>query len=150
MLFSEMPIQKNLDLGAYVCRKNRKLVEQLRDEVYELFPRLKERRKQIAGTLSGGEQQMLAIGRALMSDPKLVMLDEPSLGLAPLILMNIMDTLAKITKRGTAILLVEQNAAESLRVADRGYVLEHGQVVLEGTKESLMDNEIIKRSYLGT
>jgi branched-chain amino acid transport system ATP-binding protein len=150
MLFTEMPVYKNLELGAYVCRSNRKRVEKLREEVYELFPRLHERKKQMAGTLSGGEQQMLAIGRALMSDPKLLMLDEPSLGLAPLVVMNIMDTLAKITERGTAILLVEQNAAESLRVAHRGYVLEHGRVVLAGTRAELMDNETVKQSYLGT
>jgi branched-chain amino acid transport system ATP-binding protein len=150
MLFPEMPVYKNLELGAYVRRSNHSLVEKLRQEVYELFPRLKERRKQAAGTLSGGEQQMLAIGRALMSDPKLLMLDEPSLGLAPLVVMNIMDTLADIRERGTAILLVEQNAAESLRIANRGYVLEHGEVVLAGTRASLMDNEKVKQSYLGT
>ncbi len=150
MLFTEMPVSKNLELGAYVCRRDRKLVQKLRDEVYELFPRLRERKKQMAGTLSGGEQQMLAIGRALMSGPNLLMLDEPSLGLAPLVVMNIMDTLAKITERGTAILLVEQNAAESLRVAHRGYVLEHGRVVLAGTRTELMDNETVKQSYLGT
>jgi branched-chain amino acid transport system ATP-binding protein len=150
MLFPEMPVHKNLDLGAYVFRSNRGRVEELRQEVYELFPRLKERRRQAAGTLSGGEQQMVAIGRALMSDPKLLMLDEPSLGLAPLIVMNIMDTLVHIKQRGTAILLVEQNAAESLRIADRGYVLEHGAVVLADTRESLMNDEKVRQSYLGT
>jgi len=122
----------------------------MRQEVYELFPRLKERKKQAAGTMSGGEQQMLAIGRALMSRPRLLMLDEPSLGLAPLVVMHIMDALVEIKKRGMAILLVEQNAAESLRIADRGYVLETGRVVLAGSRESLMHDEKVKQSYLGT
>ena len=151
MLFPEMSVQKNLELGAYVHRRKRSLVEEAKDEVYELFPRLKERRKQAAGTMSGGEQQMLAIGRALMSRPRLVMLDEPSLGLAPLVVMNIMDTLLEIKKRrNTSILLVEQNAAESLRIADRGYVLETGKVVLSGDRENLMSDVIVKQSYLGT
>ena len=151
MLFPEMSVQKNLELGAYVHRRERSIVEAMRNEVYGLFPRLKERRKQAAGTMSGGEQQMLAIGRALMSRPRLLMLDEPSLGLAPLVVMNIMDTLLEIKKkRGTAILLVEQNAAESLRIADRGYVLETGRVVLAGVRESLMNDEKVKQSYLGT
>jgi len=150
MLFPEMSVQKNLELGAYVHRREKNLVDAARNEVYELFPRLKERRKQAAGTMSGGEQQMLAIGRALMSRPRLLMLDEPSLGLAPLVVMNIMDTLLEIKKRGTAILLVEQNAAESLRIADRGYVLETGKVVLAGVRESLMNDEKVKQSYLGT
>ena len=150
MLFPEMSVQKNLELGAYVHRKEGGLVDAARNEVYELFPRLKERKKQAAGTMSGGEQQMLAIGRALMSRPRLLMLDEPSLGLAPLVVMNIMDTLLEIKKRGTAILLVEQNAAESLQIADRGYVLEHGKVVLTGARESLMNDEKVRQSYLGT
>jgi branched-chain amino acid transport system ATP-binding protein len=150
MLFPEMPVHKNLELGAYVHKRNKALVEEMAQEVYDLFPRLKERRKQAAGTLSGGEQQMLAIGRALMSRPKLLMLDEPSLGLAPLLVMQIMDTLVNIKERGMAILLVEQNAAESLRIADRGYVLETGNVVLAGTQESLMNNDRVRQSYLGT
>jgi branched-chain amino acid transport system ATP-binding protein len=150
MLFPEMTVQKNLELGAYVRRKKRSLVEAARKEVYELFPRLEERKKQAAGTMSGGEQQMLAIGRALMSGPRLLMLDEPSLGLAPLVVMNIMDSLLEIKKRGMSILLVEQNAAESLRIADRGYVLEMGRVVLSGPRESLMNDEKVRQSYLGT
>lgn len=151
MLFPELSVQKNLELGAYVHRKTRSLVEEAKNEVYELFPRLKERRRQAAGTMSGGEQQMLAIGRALMSRPRLLMLDEPSLGLAPLVVMNIMDTLLEIKKRrNTSILLVEQNAAESLRIADRGYVLETGKVVLSGGRDSLMSDEKVKQSYLGT
>lgn len=150
MLFPEMSVQKNLELGAYVNRSKASLVNEAKEEVYELFPRLKERTKQAAGTMSGGEQQMLAIGRALMSKPRLLMLDEPSLGLAPLVVMNIMDTLLEIKKRGTSILLVEQNAAESLRIADRGYVLENGKVVLSGPRESLVNDEKVKQSYLGT
>jgi len=149
MLFPEMPVYKNLELGAYVRRKDRSLVEKLRQEVYELFPIVKERRNQAAGTLSGGEQQMLAIGRALMSGPQLLMLDEPSLGLAPFVVMNIMDTLVRIKQRGTSILLVEQNAAESLRIADHGYVLETGSVVLAGKGEELMSDEKVRQSYLG-
>jgi len=150
MLFPELTVQKNLELGAYVHRRKRSLIEETKNEVFELFPRLKERKKQAAGTMSGGEQQMLAVGRALMSRPRLLMLDEPSLGLAPLVVTNIMDTLLEIKKRGTAILLVEQNAAESLRIADRGYVLETGKVVLSGDRESLVNDERVKQSYLGT
>ncbi len=149
MLFSEMPVYKNLELGAYVRRKDRSHVEKMKQEVYELFPIVDERKKQPAGTLSGGEQQMLAIGRALMSGPKLLMLDEPSLGLAPLVVMNIMDTLVRIKERGTAILLVEQNAAESLRIAGHGYVLETGTVVLSGKGGDLMNDEKVRQSYLG-
>jgi branched-chain amino acid transport system ATP-binding protein len=149
MLFPEMPVYKNLELGAYVRRKDRSLVKKMREEVYGLFPIVSERRKQAAGTLSGGEQQMLAIGRALMSGPKLLMLDEPSLGLAPVVVMNIMDTLVRIKQRGTSILLVEQNAAESLRIADHGYVLETGAVVLAGKGGDLMNDEKVRQSYLG-
>jgi branched-chain amino acid transport system ATP-binding protein len=150
MLFPELTVEKNLELGAYVHRRKRTLIEETKSQVFELFPRLRERRRQAAGTMSGGEQQMLAIGRALMSRPRLLMLDEPSLGLAPLVVMSIMDTLLEIKKRGTAILLVEQNAAESLRIADRGYVLETGKVVLSGARELLINDERVKQSYLGT
>lgn len=150
MLFPQLTVLKNLELGAYVHRRKKSTVEAARDEVYTLFPRLKERVKQVAGTMSGGEQQMLAIGRALMSKPRLLMLDEPSLGLAPLVVMDIMDTLLEIKKQNTAILLVEQNAAESLRIADRGYVLETGKVVVSGTREQLINDERVKQSYLGT
>lgn len=149
-LFPGMSVYKNLMLGAHVRREDHRLVEQRLAEVYQLFPRLKERAKQAAGTLSGGEQQMVAIARALMSNPQLLMLDEPSLGIAPLLVMNIMDTIAAIKDRGTAILLVEQNAAESLRIADRGYVLETGCVVLSGTSESLRQNELVRQAYIGT
>ncbi len=149
MLFPEMPVYKNLELGAYIRRKDRPLVEKLRQEVYSLFPILEERKKQLAGTLSGGEQQMLAIGRALMSGPQLLILDEPCLGLAPVVLMKIMDTLVRVKERGTSILLVEQNAAESLRIADYGYVLETGSIVLNGKGADLMTDEKVKQSYLG-
>jgi branched-chain amino acid transport system ATP-binding protein len=150
LLFPEMPVYKNLELGAYVRRKDRRVVEKLRQEVYELFPILKERKKQLAGTLSGGEQQMLAIGRALMSDPRLIMLDEPSLGLAPLVVSNIMDVIVRIKQRGTTGLLVEQNAAESLRIADRGYIMETGNITIADTSENLMRNEKVRQAYLGT
>ena len=150
MLFPQMPVYKNLELGAYVRRRDKGMIDELRQQVYDLFPRLKDRRNQAAGTLSGGEQQMLAIGRALMSKPRLLMLDEPSLGLAPLVVMQIMDTLARIKETGLAILLVEQNAAESLRIADRGYVLETGRIAVGGTREELTNSEKVKRSYLGT
>lgn len=149
MLFPEMPVHKNLELGAYIRRAERSLVERTREEVYELFPILKERGKQAAGTLSGGEQQMLAIGRALMSNPKLLMLDEPSLGLAPLIVQMVMDSIFSIKKRGMAILLVEQNAAESLRIADRGYAMETGRIVLCDTAENLMHDQKVREAYLG-
>jgi branched-chain amino acid transport system ATP-binding protein len=149
LLFPEMPVHKNLELGGYVRRRDRRHIESMREEVCSLFPIVKERANQMAGTLSGGEQQMLAIGRALMSGPKLLMLDEPSLGLAPLVVMNIMDTLVRIKQRGTSILLVEQNAAESLRIADHGYVLETGAVVLASKGDELMCDETVKQCYLG-
>jgi branched-chain amino acid transport system ATP-binding protein len=144
-----MSVYKNLGLGAYVRRNDRKLIEKLRLEVYELFPILRERKGQLAGTLSGGEQQMLAIGRALMSNPRLIMLDEPSLGLAPLVVSTIMDVIVRIKQRGTAGLLVEQNAAESLRIADRGYVMETGKVTLAGTSMTLIGDEKVRQAYLG-
>jgi branched-chain amino acid transport system ATP-binding protein len=149
MLFPDMPVYKNLELGAYVQRKDRSFVEKMRQDVYDLFPILKERAGQSAGTLSGGEQQMLAIGRALMSGPKLLILDEPSLGLAPVLLENIMDSLLSIKESGTSILLVEQNAVESLRIADYAYVLETGNIVLSGKGSDLLNDENIKQSYLG-
>jgi branched-chain amino acid transport system ATP-binding protein len=149
MLFPDMPVYKNLDMGAYVRRKDRSLVEKMRQDVYDLFPILKERGGQAAGTLSGGEQQMLAIGRSLMSNPKLLILDEPSLGLAPFMLINIMDALLRIKEKGTSILLVEQNAVDSLRIADYAYVLETGSIVLSGKAVDLISDENVKQSYLG-
>ncbi len=149
MLFPEMPVSKNLDMGAYVCRKDRKQVIKSRQEVYDLFPVLAERNNQPAGTLSGGEQTMLTIGRALMSNPHLLMLDEPSLGLAPIMVSTVMEGIVRIKQQGRAILLVEQNAAESLRIADHGYVLETGLVVISDTSENLVHNEKIKEAYLG-
>jgi len=149
MLFPEMPVHKNLELGAYLRRRDHNLVEKMRQQVYELFPILKERKNQLVGTMSGGEQQMLAIGRALMSNPELLMLDEPSLALSPLIVRSVMDAIVSIKERGVGILLVEQNAAESLRIADRGYVMETGSIMLSGTSESLKHDERVRQSYLG-
>jgi len=149
MLFPEMPVFKHLDMGAFVRRKDRAQVEKSRQEVYELFPVLSERSNQTAGTLSGGEQTMLTIGRALMSNPSLLMLDEPSLGLAPIIVSTVMEGILRIKQQGRAILLVEQNAAESLRIADQGYVLETGMVVISDTSENLVHNTKIKEAYLG-
>jgi branched-chain amino acid transport system ATP-binding protein len=149
MLFPDMTVYKNLELGAYVRRKDRSMVEKTRQDVYDLFPILKERGGQAAGTLSGGEQQMLAIGRALMSGPKLLILDEPSLGLAPFLLINIMNALLKIKENGTSILLVEQNAVESLRISDYAYVLDTGSIVMSGKGSDLMNDENVKQCYLG-
>ncbi len=148
MVFANLTVEDNLELGAY-RRKDRKSINQDRDEVYRLFPRLLERRKQNAGTLSGGEQQMLAIGRALMSRPRLLLLDEPSLGLAPLLVREIFRTIQEINRRGVTVLLVEQNAHMALAVAGRGYVLETGRVCLEDRAAALLANDDVRRSYLG-
>jgi branched-chain amino acid transport system ATP-binding protein len=150
-LFSPMTVVENLTLGAYRHLRqgrSRETVERLR-EVYAMFPVLQERRQQPAGTLSGGEQQMLAMGRALMAGPGLLMMDEPSMGIAPLVVRQIFHTVTSLRKRGVTILLVEQNARAALAVADRGYVLETGQVVLEGTSAELLDNRDVQRAYLG-
>ncbi len=150
-LFTTMPVEDNLVLGGY--RAMRLKVPQWRsriEQVFELFPRLKERRAQLAGTLSGGERQMLAVGRALMSDPKLLMLDEPSLGLAPLVVRDIFDTLAKLRARGMTILLVEQNARAALQLADHGYVLETGAIALDGPADQLAGDPRVVETYLGT
>lgn len=147
-LFSLMTVADNLDIGAYNSR-----AYPVRDKtlanVYELFPRLAERREQMAMTLSGGEQQMVAIGRGMMALPGLLMLDEPSLGLAPILVLSIFETLRKIADMGTTVLLVEQDVNHSLRLSDRGYVLEHGRVALSGPAKELMDNPHIKEAYLG-
>ncbi len=145
-IFQHMTVQENLDMGGY-CRSGDLNADI--ESVYERFPRLKERRKQVAGTLSGGEQQMLAMGRALMSHPKLLMLDEPSMGLAPLLVEQIFDIIRQLHVDGTTILLVEQNAQAALAVADRGYVLETGRIVTEGTGAALLESDAIKKAYLG-
>ena len=147
-IFPKMTVEENLDLGAYL-RKDTAAVKQTRDRVFELFPRLQERIKQKAGTMSGGEQQMLAVGRALMGDPKLLILDEPSMGLAPVLVDLIFETIEEIRKSGVTILLVEQNANLALKVAHRVYLLETGQVVASGGAESIAGDERIRKAYLG-
>jgi len=148
MVFANLSVEDNLELGAY-RRKDRPGISKDREEVFHLFPRLRERRRQSAGTLSGGEQQMLAIGRALMSRPRLLLLDEPSLGLAPLLVREIFRTVREINQRGVTVLLVEQNAHMALSIAGRGYVLETGQVRLEDRAERLLQNDEVRRAYLG-
>ena len=146
-IFLQMSVQENLDMGAFSRRGGN--IDADMERVFEQFPRLKERRKQVAGTLSGGEQQMLAMGRALMSNPKLLMLDEPSMGLAPILVEQIFDIIKNRHKAGTTILLVEQNAQAALSVADRGYVLETGKIVTTGTGAELLASPAIKKAYLG-
>ncbi|MCF2617417.1 ABC transporter ATP-binding protein [Oscillibacter valericigenes] len=146
-VFLQMTVQENLEMGAYT--QGGKSMDTDLERVYEQFPRLKERFKQVAGTLSGGEQQMLAMGRALMSHPKLLMLDEPSMGLAPILVEQIFEIIENLHKAGTTILLVEQNAQAALSVADRGYVLETGKVVTTGTGRELLESPAIKKAYLG-
>lgn len=146
-VFAHMTVEENLEMGAYT-RPNSTIEDNL-EHVYELFPRLKERRKQVGGTLSGGEQQMLAMGRAMMSEPKLLMLDEPSLGLAPIIVEEVFDQIAKIRDTGVSILIIEQNLSAALSIAQRGYVLENGRVALEGSSDELQSNQEVKRAYLG-
>jgi len=147
-LFVEMTVEENLDMGSLKgeAKTNR---EKTKETVFGLLPRLKERKRQLAGTLSGGEQQMLAIGRGLMSLPKLQMFDEPSLGLAPLLVRDVFNTIRKINKEGTTILIVEQNVKQTLLVANRGYVLETGKITNQGTGQALLSNEHVKTAYLG-
>ncbi len=145
--FSRMTVRENLDLGAYLRRDGD--VNNDMDNVFQLFPRLKERERQKAGTMSGGEQQMLAIGRALMANPKLLLLDEPSMGIAPVLVERIYETIAEINRQGTTILLVEQNANFALEVSKRGYVLETGAVALSDQSENLRDNPEVQKAYLG-
>jgi branched-chain amino acid transport system ATP-binding protein len=147
-IFTTLTVQENLNMGAY-SRDDKQGIEESRQRVFRLFPRLKERQGQIAGTLSGGEQQMLAIGRALMSRPRLLMLDEPSLGLAPMLVRAIFDTIRDINQQGVTILLVEQNARAALRLADRAYVLETGQIALSGSAGELLRSERVRKAYLG-
>jgi len=149
MIFSNLTVKENLEMGAYTRKDKHNLKDDL-DFVYEFFPRLKERLKQMGGTLSGGEQQMLAISRALMSKPKLLLLDEPSLGIAPLLVKSIFEQIVELNKKtGITILLVEQNANIALSVADYGYVMETGEIILEGDAKSLSQNEEVRKAYLG-
>jgi branched-chain amino acid transport system ATP-binding protein len=148
LVFPLLTVKENLMMGAYL-KKDKKFINDRLDYCYSLFPRLKERERQNAGTLSGGEQQMLAVSRALMGDPKLLMLDEPSMGLAPLVIKDIFTTIEKINRDGVTILLVEQNANSALKIADRAYVMEIGRLVMEGSAEEFINNDNIKKTYLG-
>ena len=147
-VFANLTVYQNLKMGAYT-RKDSKEVEETLSTVYKRFPRLEERRNQIAGTLSGGEQQMLAMGRALMSRPKIILMDEPSMGLSPIFVNEIFDIVKEISAGGTTVLLVEQNAKKALSIADRAYVLETGNIVLEGKADELLNNDSVKKAYLG-
>ena len=147
-VFARLTVAENLDMGAF-SRSDKVAIQQDLERVFTLFPRLKERSKQVAGTLSGGEQQMLATGRALMAHPRLLLMDEPSMGLAPILVEGIFDTIKEINKEGTTILLVEQNATMALGVANRGYVLQTGEIVLQDTAANLQTNEMVQKAYLG-
>lgn len=147
-VFAQLSVLQNLKMGAYT-RKDKSEISQTLKTVFERFPRLEERQNQMAGTLSGGEQQMLAMGRALMSHPKLILMDEPSMGLSPIFVNEIFDIIKEVSKSGTTVLLVEQNAKKALSIADRAYVLETGNIVLEGRAEELLNNDSIKKAYLG-
>ncbi|MBN2045785.1 MAG: ABC transporter ATP-binding protein [Anaerolineales bacterium] len=147
-VFSRLTVLENIELGAY-SRSDRGEIEANTQRVFQMFPRLEERAKQVAGTLSGGEQQMLATGRALMANPKILLMDEPSMGLAPILVEGVFDTIVEINKEGTTILLVEQNALMALQVADRGYVIQTGEIVLNDTAENLRRNPEVQSAYLG-
>lgn len=147
-VFQELSVYDNLVMGAY-SQKDKSKMKQNIEEIYEWFPRLEERKNQMAGTLSGGEQQMLAMGRAMMSNPELLMLDEPSMGLSPLLVDQVFDIIKTFHERGTTVLLVEQNAGKSLAISDRAYVLENGKIALSGTGAELMQSEDVKKAYLG-
>ena len=147
-IFPKFTVEENLLMGAYTVFDKKKNEEHY-EKVFELFPQIKDRQKQVAGTLSGGEQQMLAIGRALMSDPKILMLDEPSLGLSPILVEQIFDLIGEINRQGTTILLVEQNAMAALEISDRAYALETGEITIEGSGAELLHNDMIRKSYLG-
>ena len=147
-IFARLTVAENLDMGAY-SREDTAGIQQDLERVFKLFPRLKERRMQVAGTLSGGEQQMLATGRALMARPRLMLMDEPSMGLAPILVEGIFDTIKEINAEGTTILLVEQNATMALQIANRGYVLQTGEIVLHDTADKLRKNEMVQKAYLG-
>lgn len=147
-VFAQLTVYENLLMGAFT-RKDKSEIEETLQSVYKRFPRLKERKNQLAGTLSGGEQQMLAMGRALMSRPKIMLMDEPSMGLSPILVGEIFDIIKSISESGTTVLLVEQNAKKALSIADRAYVLETGRIVLADDAKKLMDNELVKKAYLG-
>lgn len=147
-VFASQTVLENLTLGAYLC-KDKKLIEDNLNHVFELFPRLKERQKQLAGTLSGGEQQMLAMGRALMSNPKVLLLDEPSMGLSPLLVKEIFAIIKEINENGTTVFVVEQNAKMALEIAHRAYVMETGKIVLSGTGKELLASDAVSKAYLG-
>ena len=147
-VFGRLTVTENLEMGAFTCRDSKLMMSNI-DRVFALFPRLEERRKQLAGTLSGGEQQMLATGRALMANPRLMLLDEPSMGLAPVLVDSIFDTIKQLHAGGTTILLVEQNARMALQVAQRGYVLQTGVVLLSDTAQNLRQNEMVRKAYMG-
>jgi len=147
-VFANMTVEENLELGAFL-RKDKQEIQKNLQKVYEIFPRLFERKKQLAGTLSGGEQQMLAMGRAIMAKPKLLLLDEPSMGLAPIIVRTIFQVIQEINEEGTTVLLVEQNAHMALSIAHRGYVIETGKVVLSGSAQELQESDELKQAYLG-
>lgn len=147
-VFAQLSVLQNLMMGAYT-RKDKEEIAQTLETVFDRFPRLKERQNQMAGTLSGGEQQMLAMGRALMSHPKIILMDEPSMGLSPIFVNEIFDIIQEVSKSGTTVLLVEQNAKKALSIADRAYVLETGKIVLEGKASDLLNNDSIKKAYLG-
>ena len=147
-VFGRLSVTENLEMGAFILKDGKKIAEGM-ERVFKLFPRLKERRHQLGGTLSGGEQQMLATGRALMTNPKVLLMDEPSMGLAPVLVDSIFEAIEELNRAGTTILLVEQNARMALQVADRGYVLQTGEIVLSGTAEDLRNNEMVQKAYLG-
>ena len=147
-IFGQLSVRENLDMGAFTCRDS-KLNEENLDRVFTLFPRLKERTRQVAGTLSGGEQQMLAMGRALMANPEILLLDEPSMGLAPVLVDSIFETIQQLHASGTTILLVEQSARMALQVASRGYVIQTGEVVLNDSADKLNENEMVRKVYMG-
>lgn len=146
-IFTELTVEENLEMGAYTLNNDEKI--QNIKKMYKMFPRLKERKKQLAGTMSGGEQQMLAIARSLMSNPEVLLLDEPSMGLAPLLVQEIFEIIKEINKKGVTILLVEQNANQALSISDRAYVLETGEIILNGSGQDLLNNSMVKKAYLG-
>lgn len=147
-IFGRLTVVENLEMGAFIQNDKKKIAADM-EKVFTLFPRLKERRSQLGGTLSGGEQQMLAMGRGMMAEPKILLLDEPSMGLAPVLVDSIFDTIQELHREGITILLVEQNARAALAVADRGYVLQTGEIILSGSAESLRNNEMVQKAYLG-